>query len=130
MDMTEPVRFGALRGELRRNEPMARHTSWRAGGCADRAYVPADLDDLRAFLSSLPQHEPVCLVGLGSNLLVRDGGVRGTVIFTHRVLNQIRMEKEDAIFAEAGVPSPKAARFAALHGLGGAEFMTGIPGTV
>jgi UDP-N-acetylmuramate dehydrogenase len=146
----------ALRGELRRNEPMARHTSWRAGGCADRAYLPSDLDDLRAFLASLPQHEPVYLVGLGSNLLVRDGGVRGTVIFTHRVLNQIRVEPEDTggaedhgvrtevaredhltphasrltIFAEAGVPSPKVARFAAMHKLGGAEFMAGIPGTV
>jgi UDP-N-acetylmuramate dehydrogenase len=145
-----------LRGELRRNEPMARHTSWRAGGCADRAYLPSDLDDLRAFLASLPQHEPVYLVGLGSNLLVRDGGVRGTVIFTHRVLNQIRVEPEDTggaedhgvrtevaredhltphasrltIFAEAGVPSPKVARFAAMHKLGGAEFMAGIPGTV
>src|SRR5512140_1810534 len=96
MDMTEIARLGALRGELRRNEPMARHTSWRAGGCADRAYLPADLDDLRAFLASLPQHEPVYLVGLGSNLLVRDGGVRGTVIFTHRLLNQIRVEPQNA----------------------------------
>jgi UDP-N-acetylmuramate dehydrogenase len=129
MDVTEPVRFGALRGELRRNEPMARHTGWRAGGCADRAYIPADLDDLRAFLASLPRHEPVCLVGLGSNLLVRGGGVRGTVIFTHRVLNQIHASRL-TIFAEAGVPSPKAARFAAMHELGGAEFMAGIPGTV
>jgi len=156
MDVTEPVRFDALRGELRRNEPMARHTSWHAGGCADRAYLPSDLDDLRAFLASLPQHEPVYLVGLGSNLLVRDGGVRGTVIFTHGVLKQIHVEAENAggaedhgvgaevaredhltphasrltIFAEAGVPSPKVARFAAMHKLGGAEFMAGIPGTV
>lgn len=146
----------ALRGELRRNESMVRHTSWRAGGCADRAYIPADLDDLRAFLAALPLREPVYLVGLGSNLLVRDGGVRGTVIFTHRVLNHIRVEPEDAggaehhgagtgvvredpltlhasrltIYAEAGVPSPKVARFAATHKLGGAEFMAGIPGTV
>jgi len=158
MDMSEHTKAGmhGLRGELRRNEPMARHTSWRAGGCADRAYIPADLDDLRAFLALLPQHEPVVLVGLGSNLLVRDGGVRGTVIFTHGVLNRIRVEPKDAggagdhgvgtevacedrhtphvprytIFAEAGVPSPKLARFAAMHELGGAEFMAGIPGTV
>src|SRR5207244_3867396 len=64
----------ALRGELRLNEPMARHVSWRAGGTVDRAYLPADLDDLRAFLKSLPAEEPVYFVGLGSNLLVRDGG--------------------------------------------------------
>jgi UDP-N-acetylmuramate dehydrogenase len=119
----------ALRGELRRNEPMACHISWRAGGCADRAYLPADLDDLRAFLASLPPHEAVYLVGLGSNLLVRDGGVRGTVIFTHGVLKQVRLES-NALYAEAGVPSPKVARFAAKHKLGGAEFMAGIPGTV
>jgi len=126
-----------LRGELRMAEPMASHTSWRAGGCADRAYIPVDLDDLRAFLASLPQHEPVYLVGLGSNLLVRDGGVRGTVIFTNRALNRIGAEdhltlpdSRRMIFAEAGVPSPKLARFAAMHDLRGAEFMAGIPGTV
>jgi len=119
----------ALRGELRIAEPMASHTSWRAGGCADRAYIPADLDDLRAFLASLPRHEPVYLVGLGSNLLVRDGGVRGTVILTQGALKQVRLEGK-VLYAEAGVPSPKLARFAATHELGGAEFMAGIPGTV
>lgn len=125
---------GELRGELRVNEPMSRHTSWRAGGAADRAFVPADLDDLRAFLRTLPVDEPVWMVGLGSNLLVRDGGLRGTVIFTHGVLNRIRLERTaDAggeIYAEAGVASPKVARYAALHRLSGAEFLAGIPGTV
>jgi UDP-N-acetylmuramate dehydrogenase len=129
MNMTNFENPARLRGELRRNEPMAGHMSWRAGGCADRAYIPADLDDLRAFLVSAPPHEPVYWVGLGSNLLVRDGGLRGTVIFTHGVLTQIRFEG-NAIYAEAGVPSPKVARFAALHELAGAEFMAGIPGTV
>jgi UDP-N-acetylmuramate dehydrogenase len=117
------------RGVLRRNEPMSRHTSWRAGGCADRAYVPADLEDMCCFVASLPRHEPIYMVGLGSNLLVRDGGLRGTVIFTHGVLGKTRMEGE-AVMAEAGVPCPKLARFAALHERGGAEFMAGIPGTV
>jgi len=139
MDMSEHTKAGmqGLRGELRMAEPMASHTSWRAGGCADRAYLPVDLDDLRAFLASLPQHEPVYLVGLGSNLLVRDGGVRGTVVFTQRALNRIGVEDHSTlpasrltIFAEAGVPSPRLARFAAMHDLGGAEFMAGIPGTV
>jgi UDP-N-acetylmuramate dehydrogenase len=129
MNMTEPLRFGMPRGELRRGEPMARHTSWRAGGCAERAYLPVDLTDLRAFVAALPPGEPVFLVGLGSNLLVRDGGVRGTVIFTHGVLKAIRCEA-DTLYAEAGVPSPKVARYAALHNRVGAEFMTGIPGTV
>jgi len=118
-----------LRGEPRRNEPMARHTSWRAGGTADRAYVPVDLEDMRLFLVALPRAEPVHVVGLGSNLLVRDGGLRGTVIFTHGALKELRSEGH-AIYAQSGVPSPKLARFAALHELVGAEFMAGIPGTV
>ena len=121
-----------LRGELRQRESMARHVSWRAGGVAARAYVPADLDDLRVFLAALPASEPVCFVGLGSNLLVRDGGFRGTVIFTHRVLGALTLTAADEgeLYAEAGVASPKVARFAALHSLGGAEFLAGIPGTV
>jgi len=120
------------RGELRRNEPMSRHVTWRAGGSVDRAYTPVDLADLRVFMRSLPAREAVCFVGLGSNLLVRDGGFRGTVVFTHRALSQLRYGagSPDTVYAEAGVPSPKVARFAALHDLAGAEFLAGIPGTV
>ncbi len=118
-----------LWGELRRAEPMARHTSWRAGGSVDRAYVPVDLEDMRLFIASLPPNEPLYVVGLGSNLLVRDGGLRGTVIFTHGSLKEIRAERT-VIYAEGGVPSPRLARFAALHELVGAEFMAGVPGTV
>ena len=127
MNMAEQKNLA--RGEARINEPMARHTSWRAGGCADRAYVPADLADLTSFVAALPAHEPVYMVGLGSNLLVRDGGLRGTVIFTHGVLKEISVVG-DAITAEAGVPCPRVARFSATHDLTGAEFMAGIPGTV
>jgi UDP-N-acetylmuramate dehydrogenase len=65
MNMSEQNNL--ITGELRVHEPMARHTSWRAGGCADRAYVPADLNDMRRFIASLPAHEPVYVVGLGSN---------------------------------------------------------------
>jgi len=119
-----------LRGELKLREPMAKHVSWRAGGVAARAYFPADLGDLREFLASLPATEPVLFVGLGSNLLVRDGGFRGTVVFTHRALRGLRLEESGEIYAEAGVASPKVARFAALHGLAGAEFLAGIPGTI
>lgn len=119
------------RGDLRLREPMARHVSWRAGGVADRAYSPADLADLQEFLRALPAAEPVHFVGLGSNLLVRDGGLRGTVIFTHWALKQLHLGQHDnEIHAEAGVASPKVARFAALHHLAGAEFLAGIPGTV
>jgi UDP-N-acetylmuramate dehydrogenase len=119
-----------LRGEERRREPMARHTSWRAGGVAERSYAPADLEDLVAFLRGLPSSEPVHMVGLGSNLLVRDGGLSGTVIFTHWALRGLRLAAPGRIHAEAGVASPKVARFAALHELARAEFLAGIPGTV
>ncbi|MBI3527820.1 MAG: UDP-N-acetylmuramate dehydrogenase [Betaproteobacteria bacterium] len=135
MDMAErgQIETSGLRGEFRRNEPMRRHVSWRAGGVADRTYAPADLDDLGVFLSRLPEHEPVLFVGLGSNLLVRDGGLRGTVVFTHRVLARFFLEESPGyaeIYAEAGVASPKIARFASVHNLEGAEFLAGIPGTV
>jgi UDP-N-acetylmuramate dehydrogenase len=123
-----------LRGELRRREPMAGHVSWRAGGTAEAAYFPADLDDLVHFLRSLPVGEPVYMTGLGSNLLVRDGGLRGTVIFTHRALRDIRLDHLGAlgggVYAEAGVACPKVARYAAMNDLVGAEFLAGIPGTV
>ena len=130
MDMSELKRLeSVLRGELRFNEPMARHVTWRAGGAAARAYLPADLDDLAAFLRATRIDEPLLFVGLGSNLLVRDGGFAGTVVFLHAVLGRLTFA-DDLIYAEAGVASPKVARFAANHDLAGAEFLVGIPGTV
>ena len=129
MNMAEPLQFQKLRGQLRRDEPMSRHVSWRAGGPADRFYIPADLDDLSAFLAQLPEGEPLLFVGLGSNLLVRDGGWRGTVILTHGASRRPAMD-DGMVYAEAGVASPKVARFAAQHHLEGAEFLAGIPGTI
>ena len=131
MDLSEMSHLAqSLRGELRFNEPMARHVTWRAGGAAARAYVPADLDDLAAFLRATRLDEPLLFVGLGSNLLVRDGGFDGTVVFLHAVLGRLTFAEGGLIYAEAGVASPKVARFAANHGLAGAEFLAGIPGTV
>lgn len=135
MNMTEPGRFSVeafagLRGTLLHDVDMSRHVSWRAGGRAQRAYRPADLDDLAAFLRALPAQEPVVAVGLGSNLLVRDGGLRGTVLLLHAALGELRLEADGTVYAQAGVPGAKLARFAALHNLGGAEFFAGIPGTV
>ncbi|HEX6634218.1 MAG TPA: UDP-N-acetylmuramate dehydrogenase [Usitatibacter sp.] len=127
--MAEPLQFRNLRGELRRDEPMAKHVSWRAGGTADRLYVPDDLADLSEFLKTVSQEEPLLFVGLGSNLLVRDGGFRGTVVLMHRSMNRPEM-REGRVYALAGVAAPKVARFAAQHGLQGAEFLAGIPGTV
>jgi UDP-N-acetylmuramate dehydrogenase len=119
----------ALRGRLAENEPMAGHVSWRAGGSVARAYWPADLADLAEFLRRLRPDEPLLMVGLGSNLLVRDGGFDGTVIFTHGLLDGLRREDDGSVYVEAGVASPKVARFAANHGLVEAEFLAGIPGT-
>jgi len=127
--MQMPPRFEP-RGELRRNEPMARHTSWRVGGPADTWYKPADLEDLAAFLTGLRPEVPVHWLGLGSNLLVRDGGIRGVVIATHGVLSRMDRYGERGILAEAGVPCAKIARSCARWGLGAGEFFAGIPGTL
>jgi UDP-N-acetylmuramate dehydrogenase len=130
MSEIDRIATAGLRGKLYRAEPMRKRTSWRVGGPADRAYVPADIDDLCAFLQSLPEGEPVTFVGLGSNLLIRDGGIRGTVVLTHAALKALALTAAGEIYAEAGVAAPKVARFAATHALQGAEFLAGIPGTV
>ena len=138
MDMSDGPRMNSeLRGLLRHDEPMARHVSWRAGGRARAFYQPADVIDLAAFLRSRPPAEPVLFVGLGSNLLVRDGGFAGSVVFTHHALIGIEVESEVAtprgtlaFRAGAGVPAPHLARFIAKHGGAGAEWMAGVPGTV
>ncbi|MBA3562553.1 MAG: UDP-N-acetylmuramate dehydrogenase [Gammaproteobacteria bacterium] len=117
-------------GRLLKNEPMALHTSWRAGGPAEMFFSPASLDDLAAFLRSLAGDEPVLWLGLGSNLLVRDGGLKGVVIATHRVLRKLERVGDHSVRAEAGVPCAKLARHCARWGLGPAEFFAGIPGTV
>jgi UDP-N-acetylmuramate dehydrogenase len=127
--MTDPIQFRGLRGELKEDEPMALHSSWRAGGPARRFFAPADLEDLSVFLAQLPPEEPILFVGLGSNLLVREGGWRGTVVLTYGARRAPRMD-DGLVFAEAGVACPKVARFAADQNLGSAEFLTGIPGTV
>jgi UDP-N-acetylmuramate dehydrogenase len=119
----------ALRGRLLIDEPMRKRVTWRTGGAADRAYVPADLHDAALFLRHLPAGEPVYFIGLGSNVLVRDGGIRGTVMLMHS--SHAAMHLDGAlVYAEARAASPKVARFAATHGYVGAEFLAGIPGTV
>jgi len=131
MNMSEPTQFRAegLRGEMLRDEPMSRHVSWRAGGVAHCVYQPADLADLQTFLRQTPADEPLLAVGLGSNLLVRDGGFRGTVLLLLGGLAELRRE-DDLIYAQAGVAGAKLARFAATNHLCGAEFFVGIPGTL
>jgi UDP-N-acetylmuramate dehydrogenase len=109
---------------------MALHSSWRAGGRADRFFMPADLEDLRVFLKSLPPDEELLWIGLGSNLLVRDGGIRGTVICTCNRLKRMSLLVSGRIEAQAGVPCALVAKFCADRGLVGGEFLAGIPGTM
>ena len=155
MDMSDNARMaGGLRGTLRRDEPMAKHVSWRAGGRARLFYQPADVADLCEFLRGLDAGVPTLFVGLGSNLLVRDGGFAGAVVLTHRALGGITPEngrdelawrplvgeeidnfRAAVLWALAfrvgsGVPAPHLARYVARHGGAGAEWMAGVPGTV
>lgn len=119
-----------LRGLLLENVLLADYTSWRVGGPAKRLYQPADLADLSNFLATLPPQEPIIWLGLGSNTLVRDGGIEGTVIITQGHLNKMELLDATTVRAEAGVACPALARFCARQGLRGAEFWAGIPGTM
>ncbi|MEW8506283.1 MAG: UDP-N-acetylmuramate dehydrogenase [Candidatus Thiodiazotropha sp.] len=120
----------SLRGELRFDEPLSRHTTWRVGGPASCFYRPADREDLIVFLAQLERDEPLFWLGLGSNLLVRDGGYRGTVIATKGTLVASEWRSDGILYAEAGIACAKLARLAARAGLCGAEFLAGIPGTL
>jgi UDP-N-acetylmuramate dehydrogenase len=118
------------KGTLLNNEPLARYTSWRVGGPAQRMYIPENKADLIDFVAGLPQGEPLYWIGLGSNLLVRDGGVRGTVINTRSRLKEMRLIDSERVYVEVGVPCAHVARFCSDLGLTGAEFLAGIPGTM
>ena len=109
---------------------MSKHTSWHAGGPADFFFTPRDIMDLASFLRQLPAHIPVMWLGLGSNLLVRDGGIRGAVVSTHGALGALERHSATRIRAEAGVPCARIARQCVKWGMGPAEFFAGIPGTL
>ena len=119
-----------LRGQLLENAPLAEYSSWQVGGPAQRLYKPADSHDLINFIKTLAAEEPLIFLGLGSNTLVRDGGIKGTVVITQGALNQLKCLDPVTLCAEAGVASPALARFAARKNLTGAEFLAGIPGTI
>jgi len=124
------LEMNAMKGRLLENEPLTKHTSWRVGGPADRMYIPFDRQDLIDFTRQLPPEEPVFWIGLGSNLLVRDGGIRGTVINTKGRLKEMKRLADGSVYVEAGVPCAHVARFCGEQGLCGAEFLAGIPGTM
>ena len=118
-----------LRGELLQQESMGPHCSWRTGGVVKQLFRPADVDDLQQFLQQLADEEQLIWVGLGSNLLVRDGGFNGSVVLTKGCLQQLEIS-DDMLSAEAGVSCAKVARESARQGYCGLEFFAGIPGTI
>lgn len=126
-----------MRGIVKLQEPLAPYTAWHIGGMADRYYRPADLEDLSSFLASLAPDEPITCLGLGSNVLISDAGIRGTVIHLLGVSSTITVLEAETrtaagtrVRAEAGLTCAKLAKFCAKEGLQGAEFFAGIPGTV
>ena len=118
------------RGELLRNEPMSRHTSWRAGGPAELFFIPSSIEDLQVFLRELDTEIPIFWLGVGSNLLVRDGGIRGVVISATAILKKLERIETYLVRAGSGVPCTQLARQCIRWGLGPSEFFAGIPGTI
>jgi UDP-N-acetylmuramate dehydrogenase len=123
-------RLPAVRGELTADASLAAYTWFRVGGPADVLFQPADRDDLLEFLAAKPADVPVTMIGVGSNLLVRDGGVRGVVIRLGRSFGQIERAGDQMIRAGAGAIDPAVSAFARDLGLAGLEFLTGVPGTI
>jgi UDP-N-acetylmuramate dehydrogenase len=119
-----------VQGELRRNESMSRHTSWRVGGPAELFFIPASIDDLQFFLHEIDADTPVFWLGIGSNILVREGGLRGVVISAAKILRELERVDHYVVRAGSGVPCTQLARQCIRWGLGPSEFFAGIPGTV
>ena len=117
-------------GELRYDEPMSRHTSWRVGGAAEMFFLPSSIDDLAAFLRELDKNTPIFWLGIGSNLLVRDGGIRGVVIAASKALRSMQRIDSHRVVAGSGVACTQLARQCLRWGIGPSEFFAGIPGTV
>ncbi len=119
-----------LRGRLKAEAPLKDLTWFRAGGPAEVLYSPADEADLAYFLRAAPSDIPVTIIGLGSNLLVRDGGIEGAVIRLGRGFGEIKIEEGSRLRAGTAVPDVKVARAAADAGIAGLSFYRGIPGCV
>ncbi len=120
----------AVTGDLRRDEPMSKHTSWRVGGPAEYFFKPANIDDLALYLRELSADVPVFWFGVGSNLLVRDGGLPGVVISVAGILNHVERSASQQVTAGAGIPCTQLARQCIRWGLAPSEFFAGIPGTL
>ncbi|MBL8904595.1 MAG: FAD-binding protein, partial [Rhizobiales bacterium] len=123
-------RLPAVRGRLEANAPLADLTWFRVGGPAEVLFSPLDEADLAAFLRGVPMDIPVYVIGVGSNLLVRDGGVPGVVIRLGRGFSEITAEPGSRVRAGAAVLDVRAARFAHDSSIDGLTFLRGIPGTI
>lgn len=124
------ARLPQVRGRLEANAPLADLTWFRAGGPAEVLFAPADAEDLAAFLAAAPTDIPVTVIGVGSNLLVRDGGVPGVVIRLGKGFGDVRLDGAYRIRAGAAALDMRVARFAAEHGIDALTFLRGIPGTI
>jgi len=120
----------AVRGKLEFDAALAPYTWFRVGGPAELLFVPEDAEDLADFLRGLDPSVPVTPIGVGSNLLIRDGGVEGVVIRLGRGFSKVEARGDSRIFAGAGVPDAILAREAAKAGIAGLEFYRGVPGSV
>jgi len=120
----------SVRGEVRLNEPMSRHTSWRVGGPAETFFIPSSLEDLSLFLHDLHPSIAVFWFGVGSNLLVRDGGIPGVVVSASRILKDLERVDTHVVRAGSGLPCTQLARQCIRWEIGPSEFFAGIPGTV
>jgi UDP-N-acetylmuramate dehydrogenase len=131
-DITSEIRARApgLRGSLEANAATAPLSWFRTGGPAQVLFTPADEEDLCSFLATLDASIPTLVVGLGSNLLVRDGGIPGVVIRLGKSFAEVRVESDRRIYAGAGAPDVKVARAAAEAGIAGLSFLRGIPGAI
>lgn len=128
--MMAATNIPTVSGDLKEREPLSRHTSWRVGGPAEFYFRPADLDDLSLFLRELDPATPVFWLGLGSNLLVRDGGIPGVVIAAAGIFKDLERVADLQVRAGVSVPCTQLARQCVRWGIGPSEFFAGIPGTV
>ncbi|MEN7342852.1 MAG: UDP-N-acetylmuramate dehydrogenase [Pseudomonadota bacterium] len=120
----------ALGDQVRFDEPMSRHTSWRVGGPADVLVQPTSENALATFLALWPEEAPVHWIGLGSNLLVRDGGIRGAVITSKKLPHDLNRLDDTRVSASVGLPCTALARQLLRWNLGPSEFFAGIPGSL
>jgi UDP-N-acetylmuramate dehydrogenase len=128
--MSVPASLPNVRGNLAENAPLKDFVWFRAGGPADILFRPADLDDLAAFMASRPKNLPLSVIGVGSNLLVRDGGIEGIVIRLPAAFGKVERLSDTRLRAGAAALDANVARAAADAGIGGLEFFRGIPGTI